>query len=542
LINGVLFGNKLCWSNWGSAFNVETGFVENGPALRNISVFPVDINSETGMVRAFLPKEEIPQFSRQKIIPRDPKVNQKFVIIGDTLATLGAITALRLYFGGEIKIISNGEPNKSFVDRKQLIQNCKPMKIDQQYIVDKKFLQQNYCEMMRGKKIDDIEQIDSHGKRIIFKDGSEERYTKCLIAWGAYKEETPFDIYENVYSMESVHDHAKIYNAVKNAKTVLIYGNSIEAYELTSNIKELSESFGNDTKIYLLEPPTSEIKRSFTEQLHNVIKSEFYVKGVYVLTEYNINSIKMAPGTLDVGRVVIADPKSEKETMILKPDVVITESNLGNSRLKLGKVYSDITGRYLPSILETDICTVDSLFSLQYDNLYSTLFAAGIWAMVDSEYKNISFRQPDSQYEVDSGFYAGLSMVNRRINRKSNWITLENASDVKPMTWFRILGNEFAFIGERNPIYTDVIVEGDLKSLKFVMYLFNLEKQKNSKTKHFEDQCVGILVWNMPQIQLWLREAMNLNLIPNLSQFKGKTLVRKQLGFKNISETIMVSH
>lgn len=97
--------------------------MENGPALRNIAVFPIDINYETGMIRAFLPKEEIPQYSRQKIVPKDPKVNQKYVIIGDTLTTLGAITGLRLYFGGEIKIISNGEPNESFVDRKHLIRS-----------------------------------------------------------------------------------------------------------------------------------------------------------------------------------------------------------------------------------------------------------------------------------------------------------------------------------------------------------------------------------------------------------------------------------
>lgn len=177
--------------------------------------------------------------------------------------------------------------------------------------------------------------------------------------------------------MDSVQDHAKIYNAVKKAKSVLIYGNSIEAYELTSSIKELVESFGNDTKIYLLEPPTSEIKRSFTEQVHNLIKAEFYLKGVYVLSDYKINSVKMAPGSLDVGRVTIADPKSEKETMDLTPDVIIVEANLGNSRLRLNNVYSDISGRYFPSILSTDVCSVDSLFSLQYENLYSTIFAAG---------------------------------------------------------------------------------------------------------------------------------------------------------------------
>ena len=115
--------------------------------------------------------------------------------------------------------------------------------------------------------------------------------------------------------------------------------------------------------------------------------------------------------------------------------------------------------------------------SLEFNNLYSSIFAAGTCSVASSSYKDGNYRQQDPFWEVDSGFYAGLSMVNKRLG----------FHDV-PMSVFNIAGNNLAYIGERDPIYTDIIIEGDLSKLKFIIYLYNLERQKNSKNKHFEDQ------------------------------------------------------
>lgn len=82
--------------------------MENGPALRNISAFPVSMDWDKELVRAFLPKNGIPPFGKSKILPKTDITKQKFIILGDTLTTLGAITALRLYFDDQIKIIPNG--------------------------------------------------------------------------------------------------------------------------------------------------------------------------------------------------------------------------------------------------------------------------------------------------------------------------------------------------------------------------------------------------------------------------------------------------
>ena len=90
-----------------------------------------------------------------------------------------------------------------FINTKLLINSLQPKDINDQYIVDPDFLEKNYCEYYQGKTTPQISQIDNHKKKIIFKDGSELKYTKCLIAWGSKKERN-FENYENVVAINSI--------------------------------------------------------------------------------------------------------------------------------------------------------------------------------------------------------------------------------------------------------------------------------------------------------------------------------------------------
>lgn len=163
-----------------------------------------------------------------------------------------------------------------------------------------------------------------------------------------------------------------------------------------------------------------------------------------------------------------------------------------------------------PHVIQGDLFFVDSLSSIEYKNMYSTIFAAGTCTLMNSAYKDGSYRYFGPFIEVDSGFFAGLSMMNKRVGFK----------DV-PMTTFTVMGNFFAYVGERDPIFTDLIVEGNLAKMQFVVYLYNLEKQK-TKTR-LEDQIVGVLVCNLPKVHLLMREAMRMgNVIPSIKKFKSK--------------------
>lgn len=121
LRDSVLIGKKLTCGKCGSSYSIETGTVENGPALRNISAFPIDVDRKENMLYVFLPKEQIPPYGKQKIVPKAENHNETYVIIGDTLTTLGAITALRSNYNDKILIIPNGNIRYGYVCSKLLV-------------------------------------------------------------------------------------------------------------------------------------------------------------------------------------------------------------------------------------------------------------------------------------------------------------------------------------------------------------------------------------------------------------------------------------
>ncbi|CAI2387138.1 unnamed protein product [Moneuplotes crassus] len=524
--NGCLFGNKLTCSSCGSAFNIESGSVENGPAVRNISAFPIDINRKTDELSCFIPYGSIPPYGKSKIAEKDDNSTERFVIVGDTLASLGAISALRANFQGELIVIPNTFEKPGFVNTKALRENLNPLGVKDQYIVDPDFLEKNYCNI-NNHSVEDIVKIDSANKLLSFDDGSTLKFSKCLLACGSHKLKE-FEQYENVYSLENIKDHAKIHNAVKKAKIVVIYGSNFETYELASSVRKLADSYGKtDMDVILIESGTSELLRSFGEEAHKTLKAIMHINGIRTVSDMKVIATNSKSGSYNLDTMTLFQEKTGTK-INLQPDMVITELGMGKSIVPISSLLIQNPKKSAAIISPNEVVSVDFMNSVEYNNLYSNLFAAGTCSVATSSYKDGNYRQQDAFCEVDSGFYAGLSMTNRRYGFK----------DV-PMSIFNIAGNNLAYIGERDPIYTDVIVEGDLKKLKFIIYLYNLEKQKNSKRKSFEDQCVGILVCNMPKIHLFLREAMRLEIMPLISKFKVNKHGKSQVSFKDICNNVI---
>jgi hypothetical protein len=287
----------------------------------------------------FVPFEGVSAYSRSKILPKDEKSTQRYVILGDTLTTLGAITALRTNFDGEIIIIPNQRPIQGFVNTKFLRESLSPLSKTDQYIVDPDFLQKNYCEILPKYSVCEIASIDIPNKQLVFRDGKALSFSKCLIACGSSKIKTFGSDYENVFELDSIQTHAKVHNAIKNAKTVVVYGSTFESYELVSSVRKLANKYGkSDTKVYLLEAPPSEIMRSFDQQIYTAIKAFMYINGINVLSDYKVGSTKSFPGSDNLDIIELINDKGQ-EKIVLNPDVVITETNISGSNIPLDKIY-----------------------------------------------------------------------------------------------------------------------------------------------------------------------------------------------------------
>jgi nitrite reductase/ring-hydroxylating ferredoxin subunit len=102
LSKGVFLNNKIYCPTCGSGYNVENGLVDDGPTMRNLSVFPIMIRK--GVITAVLP-EQIPPFNQRKMVDYNQLDPRTFVIVGDSETALSAVIALRAGFAGKIVVI-----------------------------------------------------------------------------------------------------------------------------------------------------------------------------------------------------------------------------------------------------------------------------------------------------------------------------------------------------------------------------------------------------------------------------------------------------
>lgn len=184
---------------------------------------------------------------------------------------------------------------------------------------------------------EDIIEVNSKNKTISFGDGSKLKFSKCLLSCGSEKLKE-FEEYENVFQLNSIKDHAKIHNSVKDSKRVVIYGSNFEAYELASSVKELAESYGNeDIEVYIVEPPISELLRSFGEQVHQTLKAFMYIKGIKVLSKLKVIATRSNEGSSNLDVISLYNEDTNRK-IELCPDLVLTELNLGKSNVPLSEV------------------------------------------------------------------------------------------------------------------------------------------------------------------------------------------------------------
>ena len=102
MADGAVLGEKLACAECGSNYDINSGFPDTGPNLRNLSSFSVKIRDEK--IELTVP-EHIPAFSKKKFLKREILDPRTYVIIGDNETALATIDALRTNFTGRIVLI-----------------------------------------------------------------------------------------------------------------------------------------------------------------------------------------------------------------------------------------------------------------------------------------------------------------------------------------------------------------------------------------------------------------------------------------------------
>lgn len=112
--------------------------------------------------------------------------------------------------------------------------------------------------------------------------------------------------------------------------------------------------------------------------------------------------------------------------------------------------------------------------------------------------QKIKYRTSDIKYNIEAGFAAALNMMDKRIEFK-----------YIPMTSMNFNGTPIYYVGERNPAYHEVIINGSVEDNKFVAYFV------------YGQEIVGFLTVGFTNLHLYLWEAMKLLIFPSALVLNG---------------------
>ena len=270
LATGVFLGDKLICPTCGSTYNIQNGFVEQGPSMRNLSSFHIQVRDET--VQLVVP-EHIPPFAQKNYLTREVIDPRTFVIIGDSETALSAVDALRAGYTGRIVLLSPSTYG-AFENQEILTKRFDPLEQSDVFMVDDDYLERANVEVVKG----DIKGIDLN-KNIIVIGGLKKpiEFNKLLFAFGSFKKrlssKTSDDsgqqpnsssAYSNVFYLEDRFAHAKFHNNLLKAKCVVVLGGTFEAYQSAASMRDYLDSVGYyNTKIILMESSASEVQQCF---------------------------------------------------------------------------------------------------------------------------------------------------------------------------------------------------------------------------------------------------------------------------------------
>jgi len=172
----------------------------------------------------------------------------------------------------------------------------------------------------------------------------------------------------------------------------------------------------------------------------------------------------------------------------INPDMVIVENGLGPPKVELGKCINNKDAGALQRIaldFTNGMPSSNIRFSLLHNDTASCLYAAGSTTQFPSFFHKVKVRPDDVRFNVESGFFAAMSMLDKRMEFK-----------YIPMTNLKLGGKQIYFVGERGQAFTEIITSGDVDSGKYVVFYA------------YGDEICGFVTVGYQNLHLYLWQAM----------------------------------
>ena len=349
LEKGVLDGCRLKCPWHGAVFQVETGDVEEAPAIDAIPSYPLRVDS-SGEVFVQVPQtDDSKKSARKHIIPPNalcspPLSTKRFAIVGGGAAGLAAADTLRQAgFQGEVHVFTR-ESNPPY-DRPQLSKDLtKGLTVDKIYLRSKAELTAMKVDVHYGTK---VVGLDSSVRTLRLEgsgvgDGTF-RYDEVLFCTGsgARKLEVKGHDLQNVFTIRAPEEAAAIANALKaigdNKADVVIVGSGFIGMEVAaflSSKKELARSVTvvDRSKVPMAKQLGEEVGRGL-QRNHEKQGVKFVLEsGVEAVVDDGqgrVSAVQLKGGATLGCQVVVVALGAVIQTDVLKADKAVELSDKG---------------------------------------------------------------------------------------------------------------------------------------------------------------------------------------------------------------------
>lgn len=141
-----------------------------------------------------------------------------------------------------------------------------------------------------------------------------------------------------------------------------------------------------------------------------------------------------------------------------------------------------------------------------HNDIHSPIFAAGNAAEFPSFVNKKRMREDDKAYNIEAAFYAAMNMLDKRVEFR-----------YIPHTYMTINDKNIHFVGERGQKFSEVVIDGDESTGRFVIWYI------------YGEEVVGFVTVGYTNLHLYLWEAMKLLIMPPALQLRNGMIDHKAI-------------
>jgi hypothetical protein len=254
----------------------------------------------------------------------------------------------------------------------------------------------------------------------------------------------------------------------------------------------------------MMDSEKSEMRNTFGRNFEDIMIEEMKKHRISVLWEVDIT---LLDGSHRLNEIRFKYNTKDQREYFLRPDVVIVESGKTKGQVDYKDVLHLSKPDEIPRYDDSEqAMIVDKRFSTQEGRISNPILAAGECAMIDSFISRARYRTQDVKYNIDAGFFAAMSMMDKAVNYYHF-----------PMTRLSLPDKEMYYVGERGLVYDECKIDGDVKSGKYVIYFLK------------GDEILGVVTCGYQNLHLYMWEAFKLLIMPTATVIRMHELSYKDI-------------